>query len=58
MQTLSSVMLSNSQELVADFQHLNPKSIGNVVLASLLSKESIGTQVKWTIGNVVHILFG
>ena len=28
MQTLSCVMLSDSQELVDDFQHLNPKSIG------------------------------
>jgi len=28
MQTLPCVMLSNSEELVDDFQHLNPKSIG------------------------------
>ena len=28
MQTLSYVMLSDSEELVDDFQHLNPKSNG------------------------------
>ena len=57
MQTLSCVMLSDSEELVDDFQHLNPKSNGyDFAFRTLISQRNSDVRILHKYKYVINFL--